>query len=268
MGSSNSTIPQFGFSLIEVMVATLILMILVLMTGAVFRAGASAWDTGYAKAEGGAIVRTVAGAIQRELSKAVDARYFGTVWQKNKDGGYDEIRYGSAWDYNGIDGKPVPIHVDENEIEFIYYKDNLSKIASAMKPIPVQVKYQVIAGELRRRERELYIDPVIWEVRDGEWRKGEWKAYPWKDWTTVLKFGDELNSNTAGLTMVTFKANTSGNTSKEFEDWNFPWRIISVTARVEIYRSMRMSTITVRSYGPDGQSGDVKTEKDDIVLSW
>jgi len=255
-----------GFSLIEVMVATLILMILVLMTGAVFKAGASAWDTGYAKAEGGAIVRTVAGVIQRELSKAVDARYFGIMYRydEDEDDGIEETRYGGAWDFYDEDGKPVPVYVnaDENgwgdEIHFIYFRDNLSKVASSMKPVPVYVKYWVVPGELKRQEsNEL--------TRDNS---GRWRAPTMKPPTTVIRFADEINPKTALDTKITFKINRSNRVRKEFEDQHDPWRVVSVVTRVEIFRSMKMSTITVRSYGPDGQSGNAKTEKDDIILMW
>lgn len=61
-----------GFTLIEVMVATAVLLIMVLMVGSLFRSAASSWDSGYARAEGGSIVRAVAGAISRDLSTAVE----------------------------------------------------------------------------------------------------------------------------------------------------------------------------------------------------
>lgn len=66
-----------GFTLIEVMVATAVLLIMVLMVGSLFRSAASSWDSGYARAEGGSIVRGVAGSIARDLSTAVDGRAYG-----------------------------------------------------------------------------------------------------------------------------------------------------------------------------------------------
>lgn len=66
-----------GFTLIEVMVATAVLLIMVLMVGSLFRSAASSWDSGYARAEGGSIVRGVAGSISRDLSTAVDGRAYG-----------------------------------------------------------------------------------------------------------------------------------------------------------------------------------------------
>lgn len=61
-----------GFTLIEVMVATAVLLIMVLMVGSLFRSAASSWDSGYARADGGSLFRAVAGALARDLSTAVE----------------------------------------------------------------------------------------------------------------------------------------------------------------------------------------------------
>lgn len=66
-----------GFTLIEVMVATVILLMMTVMMGALFRQASSAWDAGNAQAEGGMIVRGVVGAITRDMSTAVDGRAYG-----------------------------------------------------------------------------------------------------------------------------------------------------------------------------------------------
>ena len=66
-----------GFTLIEVMVATVILLMMTVMMGALFRQASSAWDAGNAEAEGGMIVRGVVGAITRDMSTAVDGRAYG-----------------------------------------------------------------------------------------------------------------------------------------------------------------------------------------------
>jgi len=205
----------------------------------VFRAGASAWDTGYAKAHGGSIVRTINGAIQRELSKAVDGRFFGGD-------------YGNAWNYN------VPVRVTPTEVEFIYYRDNLSRISSAFEPAPLRVRYRISGGRLLRNEAVL--------KKSGN---GLWGSAGFGPDNIILRFSDEVADSTSGQTFVSFQANTSDNVRKIKEDEDSErWDIVSVTIRVEIYRSMKMSTITVRSYGPDGQSGNPKTERDDIILQW
>ena len=66
-----------GFTLIEVMIATAILLMMTIMMGSLFRQASSAWDAGNAKAEGGMIVRGVVGAITRDMATAVDGRAYG-----------------------------------------------------------------------------------------------------------------------------------------------------------------------------------------------
>lgn len=69
--------PSAAFSLIEVMVATTVLAILVLMLGGMFQQASSSWDAGFVRAEGGMAVRAVVGSLARDLSTAVDGRRFG-----------------------------------------------------------------------------------------------------------------------------------------------------------------------------------------------
>ncbi len=66
-----------GFSLIEVLVATALLVIIVGMVGFVFRQSSMSWNSGIHSAEGSMMVRSVIGALERDLRSAVDAREFG-----------------------------------------------------------------------------------------------------------------------------------------------------------------------------------------------
>lgn len=94
-----------GFSLIEVMVATTILMIIVIMVGNIFRHSTSAWETGYSTAEGASGVRSVLGTIERELSQAIDGR---------------AIEGPDSW------GK-LPIKFGSDSIEFYRYSEPIKK---------------------------------------------------------------------------------------------------------------------------------------------
>ena len=69
--------PSNAFTLIEVLVATAIMAIIVLMLGGVFNQAASSWDSGYARAEEGMAVRAVIGSLTRDLATAVDGRRYG-----------------------------------------------------------------------------------------------------------------------------------------------------------------------------------------------
>ena len=60
-----------GFSLIEVLVATAILVILVLVMSTIFHQSAISWDSGERKAEGNMTARAILGFMSRELTEAV-----------------------------------------------------------------------------------------------------------------------------------------------------------------------------------------------------
>ncbi len=65
---------QAGFSMIEVLVASSILVVIVMMLGMLFQQTSLAWRTGVKRASGYMQVRGAIGAIQRDASAAVDAR--------------------------------------------------------------------------------------------------------------------------------------------------------------------------------------------------
>lgn len=69
-----------GFTLIEVMVATAVMAIMVVMIGGLFQQASSSWDAGYIRAEGGMAVRAVVGALTRDAATAVDGRRFESSW--------------------------------------------------------------------------------------------------------------------------------------------------------------------------------------------
>lgn len=60
-----------GFTLVEILVATAILVIIVLIISTVFHQSSLAWDAGTRKAEGGMTARAVLGFMAREMSAAV-----------------------------------------------------------------------------------------------------------------------------------------------------------------------------------------------------
>jgi type II secretory pathway pseudopilin PulG len=68
-----------GFSLIEVMVATTVLMIIVLMVAMVFQQSSGAWSGGTRRANSEMTLRSVLGQMQREMIEAVDARDFSNT---------------------------------------------------------------------------------------------------------------------------------------------------------------------------------------------
>lgn len=76
-----------GFTLLEVVVATSILLVLTLMIGSLFRQATSAWNTGRVRGEGSMIARGVLGSVARDLATAVDGRPYGFSGGPEASGG-------------------------------------------------------------------------------------------------------------------------------------------------------------------------------------
>ena len=66
-----TTLRQHGFSLIEVMVATVLLMVIVTMVALVYRQNVLMWNSGMRRADGMALVRLALGNIERDMRNAV-----------------------------------------------------------------------------------------------------------------------------------------------------------------------------------------------------
>ena len=76
-----------GFTLLEVVVATAVLIVLTLMIGSLFRQATSAWNTGRVRGEGSMLARAVLGSVSRDLATAVDGRPYGFSGGPEADGG-------------------------------------------------------------------------------------------------------------------------------------------------------------------------------------
>lgn len=220
-----------GFSLIEVMVATLILLIIVLMIGSVFRQGTSTWDSGYARAEGGMIVRAVIGSIHRELSTAVDGRLFPGAWTSSD-----------------------PVVVKESSVEFICMKES-ENIGANMKREPWLVKYDWSGSKMKRTGNSLknnngtwsLVSPSVISTVYSEDNQGDNKA------TYKANFTFDKVENLDGVRQ---------NESLDFEA-NFFWNIPYVSIKVELWRISNFSGLEVWSKGPDAKdktSDDIRVK--------
>ena len=227
-----------GFSLIEVMVATAVLLVVVLMVGAVFRQASSSWDGGYARAEGGMIVRGVLGSIQRELSQAVDGR-----------------RFPGVWDYD------VPVNVNGSTLEFIrpHFDQEKGQTLEEEKKREkyLLVSYKATSGKIEREQAELK-----WNAASKEWSKasGSGKVEIYKDGAGMrpgfgfkarFEFaGDEVDDPGVGL-------GPDGNPKT-----GVFWTVPTVSLRVDLVRTGSFSGLRVRSLGRDGK----KDTDDDIMV--
>jgi len=242
IGSSEMTYPlskknNTGFSLIEVMVATLILLIIVLMIGSIFSQGTSAWDTGYARAEGGMIVRGVVGSIQRELSTAVDGRTYPGAWK-------------NEWH--------DPVEVKPSEVTFICLKESKGAAGSVERE-PWLVTYSWGSKEMKRSAKPLKantsglwslgteVSSTIYSERGQEDQKSTYSA------DFEFEAVDRLKSKPI-----------KGVRPKESDDFvdNIFWNIPYVTIKVELTRTSSFSGLEVRSWGPDGK----EDTGDDIIV--
>ena len=240
-----------GFSLIEVMVATAILMVVVLMIGAVFRQASSSWDSGYARAEGGMIVRGVIGSIERELSGAVDGRMFGGV-------------FGTAWKN---EYKDVPVYVRDKELAFICFKEATDSGSSTVRE-PHLIVYTWNGGEMKRSDTVLRVD-------EGKWEKDQTSTVD-----TVI-YSEEISSSSkspykADFEFVQTDAPHDPNSIRSYEsvknngvifsDEVF-WNVASVSINVSLTRTGSFSGLEVTTFGRNGvPDSDIKTKNDDIIV--
>lgn len=231
-----------GFSLIEVMVATAVLLVVVLMVGAVFRQASSSWDGGYARAEGGMIVRGVLGSIQRELSQAVDGRRFDP---DRKD----------VWKYD------VPVNVNGSTLEFIrpHFDQEKGQTAEEEKKREkyLRVTYKASSGTITREQVALK-----WNEGAKKWSKagGSESAEIYKDGAGMrpgfgfkarFEFaGDEVDDPGVGL-------GPDGNPKM-----GVFWTVPTASLRVDLVRTGSFSGLRVRSLGRDGK----KDTDDDIMV--
>jgi len=135
---------QHGFSLIEVMVATVLLMVIVMMVGLVFRQNVLMWNSGMRRAEGMSLVRVTFGSIERDLRNAVDGtRYKG--WNIGN---------------GGLSEPPLYVSGDGYTLSFVSFLGEDDDCE------PMRVTYNANdSGSLTRK-----IVPLRWNDALGQWR--------------------------------------------------------------------------------------------------
>jgi prepilin-type N-terminal cleavage/methylation domain-containing protein len=224
-----------GFSLIEMMVATAVFLVMVTMIGGIFRQTSSSWEAGYARAEGGMIVRGVIGTIQRELATAVDGRQFKGVWDLG-------------------DNAP-PVEVTKHKLSFICLKESGKR--SENKREPYLISYTWGSSTMRREATPLHYD-----VQRDEWRT-ESSPPP----TTVYsEDSDSLFS--ANFEFQEIKPpNYPKKSNRDFESDEKFWTIPCVAIKLELTRTGSFSGLEVRSLGRNGvrDGTDAKSKDDDII---
>lgn len=232
------------------MVATSIVLILVVLVGSVFRQASSAWDSGYARAEGGMVVRGVLGAIQRELSRAVDGRHFPGAWP-------------AAY-------RDDPVYVSDNgktlafiRPEFDYIPPDTASAAQTEEAVEKnKEQYILVTYKIGTRKVTRDQEKLVWDNDQKNWSKEDYKSddiyqdddrhgygfesdfeFLWNPLNEEPEL-DELRDETG-----------------EFKTGYF-WTVPTVSIRVTFARTGKYGGLRVRSVGPDGKPDT----DDDIVI--
>lgn len=219
-----------GFTLIEVMVSTTILLLMTVMMGSLFRQATSTWDAGNAQAEGGMIVRGVVGAITRDMATAVDARAYGKQ---------------EAFTCNG------------SSLSFVCLKP-VKTSGNATAREPHLVTYTV-GSTVRRTD-------AAWNASSSSFGSAENSVL--YDGSSS-GFAAEFSLEAVALPPAS-KTNPSSSDSDRsgFDEndwlWNGP---ASVKVRLRLTQDGTFSGLRVRSWGPNGHKGpsDDEDDEDNIV---
>ena len=91
-----------GFSLIEILVATTILLVIVILASLVFQQTTGAYDTGERKVSANVALRNIVGAISRDLALAVDSEEYEGL--PNNSWGASSIKFAAL---TGSPGKTL-----------------------------------------------------------------------------------------------------------------------------------------------------------------
>lgn len=101
-----------GFSLLEVLMATTVLIVIVVMVALVYQQARVAWTAGTLRAESDTILRSAVGTIERDLGHAIDASFFqqkndyynpsGTCLEFVTLDGTNRVPLWVRYDYTGV----------------------------------------------------------------------------------------------------------------------------------------------------------------------
>ena len=220
-----------AFTLIEVMVATTILLLMTVMMGALFRQASSAWDAGNAQAEGGMIVRGVVGAITRDLATAVDARAY---------------KQSAAFTCSG------------NSLSFVCLKPVTGDGSKTFR-VPHKITYSVGSTVKRTDER--------WDATTSSFGNSKVSTLFNGD---AAGFSARFSLEALDMPPAN-KTNPSSSDSdrSNYEDADYLWSgPPAVKVKLTLTQDGQFSGLSIRSWGPNGIPGaETGKEDDDIVVN-
>ena len=225
-----------GFTLIEVLVATTIMLLLIVMIGSLFRQATSSWDTGRARGEGGMVTRGVVGAISADLATAIDGRPYGA-------------------------GLPA---ASGSTLTFVCYKPTLD--GGSKRREVHKISYRVGSGQVTRED-------TVWNGKDFG-NSTESVLYEESKDSSDYRYGMEfkvatLDKPDSGLLSPSQFPKESDRTYETKTTWDGTWADpVSVKVRVTLTQEKAFSGLTVRSLGRNGVDDDDEKSKepDDILI--
>lgn len=221
-----------GFTLIEVMVATAVMAIMVVMIGGLFQQASSSWDAGYIRAEGGMAVRAVVGALTRDAATAVDGRRFGLT---------------------------DPVEVESSRVTM--YRLASGSIGGNRDIVKVEYRSSGSGSNCKvtRQVGSGTPQPVYSGGTGSNGAKFTFSAGPEASGTQSAAAARPYEKS--------YYDETGSSRTSDFPD-NVSWNVPYVKVRCALTRSGTFSGLTVRSLGRDGvENGkEGETARDDIIV--
>jgi len=205
---------RYGFSLIEVMVATVLLMVIVGMVGLVFRQNTLMWNSGMRRAEGMGLVRMALGTIERDLRNAVDGSK------------YKEWNAG-----NGSDAQPS-IYVEKYVLAFVAF------LGDGDDSELVRITYNANDnGSLTRT-----VEPLYWDSSSLNTEQWRWKPASKEDGVLIeeMKPATSMDGPQKPQVEISFEKE-SGSTTTANPRY--------VTIKAELLSSEDFASVRVKSLG-------------------
>ena len=180
-----------GFSLVEILVATTILLVIVILASLVFQQTTGAYDTGERKVSANVALRNILGSISRDLTLAVDPEEYnglpGNSW------GASTIKFAALTGRAGYDAKGMK-NDDCRTLQVITYT----------------------TGQNVHRKAQSY----SYNVKNGKWStcgapsdSDVYKAGSFDDATVKVKFSKTDDENLPEAVFIYAELNTSGETA-------------------------------------------------------
>lgn len=167
---TNTSKGQSGFSLIEVLVASSILLMVMMMLGMIFQQSSQAWRTGTRRADMYAQIRGYFGAIQRDASCAVDEetipKKLREQFASSRQSFSDPLRFFTLAE-NGFKGDKPGTELPRRSLTFVEY----NKLTRIEKKIYIDAngltKIDPESGKSRQIASEVSVEAIQAFLWDG-----------------------------------------------------------------------------------------------------